>query len=781
MLILQNGIATRAGLIVKALGRAFRSQPKKKLELYAATDEGKANSTWLCLVNTNSVYPYFNGKGFKEEWKTSALFKELAGKEDVKVHVPVDYNLKTDAVPTAPSLDDKDTGATSKATGIDYSAGEAPLDVEMFKTASGEKKYLKVLKDVSKMAFQQHMPDLTVYQYHYEYTDDDGNVVLFGNYTSPDGAVGKGWYFVVTSKDFVANISKSAYDMLVASYTGKTQTDNHVETPKAKTVEFDEKFRYSKVLFGTSTSDGDIIPKGSYIRFRIASATEIQPTGTTFLMKGKYKTPTSEDASPLVDIILPVSGYEDCLVPITDDEYIAGPSVIEAENEVVKKDVMFKMLKNSGSSALSKGGTAKLIASYDKMDADIVKTYDLPSFATDYTMPVHIVQVLTMTDKYVVLIQSQEGEYYTRYETDPVTVPSVSTESLAGPSANVASKEVSNLFDSGFDAYTASVGLSPVINITPDIEINIKEYDFATLGQKLNSLSAVFDGGKISSSLVQEFNSRIRSKSGQLADKIEKEIVKTGLYMKPGSKGVGSVKAYSGTAYGSINRFLRNPDTKYDYSAEKKHVKGIDDAFRLYGIRFPKDMPVYRGASISNEDIEQLQQGGKHLMHSYSSASLQTSTAMSFYRANTSDSTVALAQGNAGKVVDYEYAESNQGNKIFFTIKRLDRCLSLYIAEISQHSAEMELLINRGTELVCKHGTKPLHIHTSTKGVRCWATQAEVAKPDGLTESVSFRYLLEQQSPKLKEMFDDLDKLALIQYKLDLVVDDLETEEANSL
>ena len=93
-LILQPGIAKTASLIVKSLDRVFKTEPKKKMYLKGANEDGKSNTVELFLANTVSVYEPFAGKSYLPEYESSELFLSLTGAKPAAEDAPATKTSK---------------------------------------------------------------------------------------------------------------------------------------------------------------------------------------------------------------------------------------------------------------------------------------------------------------------------------------------------------------------------------------------------------------------------------------------------------------------------------------------------------------------------------------------------------------------------------------------------------------------------------------------------------------------------------------------------------------
>jgi hypothetical protein len=201
-------------------------------------------------------------------------------------------------------------------------------------------------------------------------------------------------------------------------------------------------------------------------------------------------------------------------------------------------------------------------------------------------------------------------------------------------------------------------------------------------------------------------------------------------------------------------------------------------------------MQVYRGASMTNDDIETLNGGGTYTNSSYSSCSLAMTKAFDFAKMSPLSTAKALANGGVLKGEDTFLGSTSQGNKVMLVIDRLDKCLSLYLEGVTKISAEFEILLNRGTVMKCKNGEKMLCVvdipgDGVSKGRKGWFGKMSIVGTAGLAimESApkSLKSLVESTLSESKEVIEYMDKCSMVAYALTEMSDYLDELDANSL
>lgn len=765
MVILQKSIADRAGLLVKALGKAFKTQPKKKLDLYAATDEMKGGATALFFVNPMSTYPYFKGKGFDEAWLTSPLFKSLAGETEKKTDFAAAFKS---AQPIQEPKKEIFTGASN-----------LEVDAIVYVMIKNTTKYDSNHPSVS------FAPAMSIAALSHNKTENTYINMGVAELVTKNGTVLTGGSINFDSDTQFTFLTQDGYQSTRAQYTNK---GDGAESDMPK---FGLDHRYVTNKVNLKTIEGVEVPSGTLINLSVTAYMKALPNGYMALCVIKHK---DGEVSTPTWIELP-KDYLSVLQPVTSADWEKGYPKEEPKPKTVEQKIV-TMLQNSGSSKLLSGDTANIIDTFTSLSStpDLIKKYGLPDKYKNYHVGGYIVEPVKYPGKYVMLPKVDEGDMYVIGSVDveaptaPTATSVTKTEDYndINPPVTNTTSVVSVFSEESISQAMKSKNLDADIELVEGVNIKLDDYSFIGLAEKLKQMSALF-GSSIDKNKFKILRNRLTTRSGMVAEKIEKMLIDDGHYMKSGKSGVSAIRAYSGSDYRDINRFLRNPKKFADENSASKqtamqdYVNNIDKAFRLYGVKLQANLPVYRGASISNKDIENLQDGKTHYMESYSSASLQTSTAYSFAKFDVGRGFTNYAQG----VIDDKghYAiDSAQGNKIFMTITGLDKILSLYIAKISQHSGEMELLMNRGTHVRCKAGQKPVLLLETTNGVKCWAANVQVT--GGLNESIgsrAFASLYEEVGPAIRSALDLQAKLGLVMFYIDALLDDADEKEAETL
>lgn len=464
--------------------------------------------------------------------------------------------------------------------------------------------------------------------------------------------------------------------------------------------------------------------------------------------------------------------------PYKDDDYDYGG--IEATH--------IRMKVNSGSSSLKVGDEAEIYGVY--MNASFETCYvqfGITANAAKSTMQgcsgVLIVKPNSNPSKYVALkLTSMTGntnamfwyldadnkspediEKDKKKKEQELLTKQISTKVPTNPQAKKVQELPDNYITQLYDGMR-DFQLGP-------IKIDIVGSTIFDLTDKIREIQQMF--GKMDPSKIAQncdsFMSQSMSQNAVLNKIFNNFAKKNGLFLKDGSDSK-AVTDYTGSDYGSINQFLRFgkvPNyTNEDYVKSK--ISQIDACFSKNGVRLPKTLKVYRGASISAKDIESLNKMESAPLTGYASVSLSIATALQFGGLSGTDIT-SLIRGQLMAFDDEKpddlgevYFDSKQGNKILYSISRLDRCLSLMLKEVSNYSHEEEILLNRGTEIKVSQGQKvykvanrytgAVHV-TDNDGI--WFARAEVVS-DGLIESSLRDYLLREAIQKTGEVMDNL-------------------------
>lgn len=313
----------------------------------------------------------------------------------------------------------------------------------------------------------------------------------------------------------------------------------------------------------------------------------------------------------------------------------------------------------------------------------------------------------------------------------------------------------------------------PTIELGP-VKISLNEDDVSVIGiaEKLQEIKTFF--GTLPKDQLNDTIANMLSVSSKaqtkVSDIINRYLSDNSLFFGTGwgeatPDSIKAIKMYSGSWYGSINNYLRSGVDSEGNTA--KRVADIDGAFTTEGIRFPSDLTVYRGASISAEQIKALQKLDIIPLTGYASVSLRARIGVSF--ASVGGYTSDIIRGALVSFEDESDREnlgtaeihSKQGNKILYSINRLDRCLSLAIRKVSQHEDEDEILLNRGTNIKLRKGAKIQKVlnrynpygENITEDDGVWIAKVEIA-PMAVSESNLRLYLLREAVVKFSEVQD---------------------------
>jgi hypothetical protein len=281
------------------------------------------------------------------------------------------------------------------------------------------------------------------------------------------------------------------------------------------------------------------------------------------------------------------------------------------------------------------------------------------------------------------------------------------------------------------------------------------------LKEKMYDISGEVE--KVTSKLVKSINTFLEQSEAFLG---QKDGHSTGY--------INSVKIYTGSGYEAINNFLRGKSTGVSSSSQiEERVKSIDEAFSTEGIYLPSKLVVYRGASISIDQIEDMNNMKSVPLTGYASVSLRPATAISFMSGGVSfvelGKATTLKDVSDPNQLDQAYYSSSQGNKILYSINRLDRCLSLALKKISNHPNEEEILLNRGVTVRPRPGKAIQRVmkretgSSADNGEGIWLARVEIA-PKAISESSLALFLLREAIDKFTEAQD---ALAITQVFLD--------------
>lgn len=400
------------------------------------------------------------------------------------------------------------------------------------------------------------------------------------------------------------------------------------------------------------------------------------------------------------------------------------------------KSSVIQMKQDSGSSSLKKGDYAHIVGLYSNSQVkDILKQYNIPLNDTSKFNAKGIMIVKPSgKDKYVAL------PAHTTNNNDPknhfdfldqamnkIPEPVVPQEELKPQIPNFISDDTAAKNPNAKDILVNQWDLQELaeesfkdIEVGP-IKISLTGGSVIEITEKVKKVSQYFGAMSTSqaTNMVREVRYRIDSAISKYITSVNKVLREEDAFLKfdysnPEHKNQqNSISMYTGSDYGPINEYLRKGDSVFTHlhvqSYRKKivgHVSNIDQAFAEHGVRLPESLTVYRGASISGDDIKALQADKSIGLSGYASVSLKPSVAESFSNISGTD----LSRGGASLFIQQTQPtnsdplpqtsmSSRQGNKILYNINRLDRCLSLMLKDVSGHSTEEEILLNRGTKI----------------------------------------------------------------------------------
>jgi hypothetical protein len=386
---------------------------------------------------------------------------------------------------------------------------------------------------------------------------------------------------------------------------------------------------------------------------------------------------------------------------ILPSEYVNKAHTVKVDEPEVSKNEIpevqyVKMINGSGSSKLKAGAIATVVSTFANADEQLLDDFDIKS-KNLLGQPVMIV----VTDSgYHVALPWEDG----KTETYMYTIISADEYAASKGVMTQSSYNKGNPPVKRPDAPIAAIpsysellkNLKPV-EVGP-ISLEFKGVSVIDISEKLNEVSNFFgsiDKGtalNIARTAMEKLDSFQRS----LASKIDRDLKKMEMHFNDKTapyEQYNSLRHYTGSGYDSINKRLRGSS---DITNKDQDIKNIDNAFAQNGVRLPSDFRVYRGASITTAEIEELNKGNAYEMTGYTSTSLGTTTAYTFTKMGEAKNPDYAVAGVNGEPVS-SYVPSTQGNKILFDINRLDRCLGLYVAGISNYSTEYEYILNRGT------------------------------------------------------------------------------------
>ncbi len=187
--------------------------------------------------------------------------------------------------------------------------------------------------------------------------------------------------------------------------------------------------------------------------------------------------------------------------------------------------------------------------------------------------------------------------------------------------------------------------------------------------------------------VLQEVLSGLRSKAEPLF-----KTLASNNGLTSSEEGISEVQAYTGSAYGTINNYLRGKSSE---TSGQNYVKKIDNLYKKKGMRIAKDVVVYRGQRMDEDTIKKLLDGSPYMFRAYTSTSTNLQTAISFSKASAN----AFVSGTTAVV---------EKPHVLMLISGLDSTLSLVPGNLSNHVSECEVIINRGTVIKVDSSVPPV-------------------------------------------------------------------------
>ena len=437
-----------------------------------------------------------------------------------------------------------------------------------------------------------------------------------------------------------------------------------------------------------------------------------------------------------------------------------------------------RMLVNSGSSSLPQGKEANVIGAY-KLSTfkQIYAQYKLPeNVANKVNGPlVLIVKPIGQEGKFVALSvtvsqlnDSNSSFEYFDFEKGSYPKPVV-PEKPKVDFNYVPKNDSAKTFETPESFTKALKDIEPV-NFGP-VKIGFGD-DVSVIGvaDKLNEVKKFFGNLPPNEvqSVVSDMLGKVEGVQKKLSASINKFLSENSLYYGQGTatpESVNAVSSYTGSGYGSINSYLRTGEADSSSNVALR-VAQIDAGFAAEGIRFPKDLNVYRGASISEDQIKTLKKFSIIPLTGYASVSLRAHIANSFagvggYASDMVKGALITFDDEENRNLPQAEIGSKQGNKIIYSINRLDRCLAIAVKNISQHSHEEEIILNRGTHIKLRPGAKIQKVmnrynpYGSNVGEDdgLWIAKVEIA-PNAVSESSLRAFLLREAVNKFSEAQD---------------------------
>lgn len=438
--------------------------------------------------------------------------------------------------------------------------------------------------------------------------------------------------------------------------------------------------------------------------------------------------------------------------------------------------------QDSGSSSLLKGDTAEILGLY------LHDEFIMPKVKSQFGInPSALKKIEDSGQQYVLIVKTKSGKYVAYPVDSDVANENYMndkfffiTSSSAKPSeppkkseldkfaTNPSALVVNNLpeefekilDDAHFNLGPIKISLgvdTSLIGIADKLEETRKFFGSLPkdkVKEQISDISAEVD--KVTSKLVSSMNKFFSDQQVFLGDQGQDY-----------ANYINSVKIYTGSGYEAINNFLRGIQKGEHTSSTKQtlqnRVNEIDEAFSKEGVRLPRQLVVYRGASASMEQIKSIQEANSIPLTGYASVSLRPSIGLAFmgsghYFDDLLIPTMKVNDPTNTDPVEPTNFSSSQGNKILYSINHLDRCLSLLLKKISNHPNEEEILLNRGTEVRSRPGTAIQRVMKRASGdpeSGIWMARVEIA-PKAISESSLKNFLLREAVEKATEAQDCL-------------------------
>lgn len=436
--------------------------------------------------------------------------------------------------------------------------------------------------------------------------------------------------------------------------------------------------------------------------------------------------------------------------------------------------------KDSGSSSLTKGQTAEILGLYTK---DRFIEYK-DQFGINASA---IKKISDSSESYVLVVKAKNGKYVAFPVGSDVGNENYINDKFYFIETSDTQKVVEPVNKANLDQFAKNPNATYIENLPESYHKILEEASFnlgpikVSLGDDTSIIGVVdkleevrsFFGTLPKDQLkdkIYEINGEVENVTSKLVKSINTFLEQSGAFLGQKDEGhadyIHSVQIYTGSGYEAINNFLRGKTVGVSSSKQiEDRVKSIDEAFSYEGVYLPPKLVVYRGASISSELIEEMNEMKSVPLTGYASVSLKPSTAMSFMSGGVGfveiGKAATLKDISDPKQLDQAYYSSNQGNKILYSINRLDRCLSLVLKKISNHPNEEEILLNRGVNVRPRQGKLIQRVmkretdSSSDNGQGIWLARVEIA-PKAISESSLASFLLREAIDKFTEAQDAL-------------------------